>query len=168
MKRYKSMLFTVVFLCLFASTAYAENHWEWKFDQADGQATVGKMAHFSGRLLQNGQAPQQPLDIVITAFSKETGAIIFQTKTLSKTGAFQFLFQFYDGSPHQIRLEAFYHGQNQAIASVVKEVEVTAIEPPMDTKIKSFLFFMLVVFFAMMAGVALAKWRQKRWVNKMA
>src|SRR4051794_16010127 len=98
MKRFSILWLVAVFSFCFPLSAVAAEKWEWKWNERDQKATVGKMAVFSGQVLKNGGKPDEPLEIVMTAFSEENGAQIFQAKTMAEKGKFQFDFQFYDGS----------------------------------------------------------------------
>lgn len=166
MKRFRILGLAAVFFFCFPLIAGAAEKWEWKLDDQEQKAIVGKMARFSGKILENGKQPDEPLEIVITAFSKESGAPIFQTKSPAKGGEFQFYFQFYDGSPHELRLEAFLPGSQTPLAAVQTEMEVTAISPPRAVQAKAMVFLLLITFAGMMAGVGWALFRERKAVKR--
>lgn len=162
MRRCKWWFLILTVLWLLPAPAFAEEKWEWILDQWDAEATVGKMAGYQGKILVNGKQPDEPLKIVITAVSKESGTEIFQAETISKEGEFQYQIQFFDGSPHQVRLEAFRPGSETPMTVTQTAVDVTGIAPPGHVQIKTMVFLLLVTSAGMLAGVGVVKWKEKR------
>ncbi|SEN12688.1 hypothetical protein [Lihuaxuella thermophila] len=162
MKQFSGLGLAVIFFFCFPLIAGAAEKWEWQWDHREQRVVVGKMARFSGNILENGKQPDEPLEIVITAFSKESGAPIFRAKSPVEKGEFQFYFQFYDGSPHLVRLEAFRAESRTPLSTVETEVEVTAVSPPGAVQVKALAFLLLITFAGMMAGVGWVLFRERK------
>lgn len=77
---------------------------------------------------------------------------VFSTQLFGKEGSANLDFQFFDGAEHEIRVSA---SNAQGSIQLSRVVEVEAIHPSMETKIKTLFYFLLISFLGILIGFSL-------------
>ncbi|VAW15812.1 hypothetical protein MNBD_BACTEROID05-532 [hydrothermal vent metagenome] len=79
---------------------------------------------------------------------------VFSTVLFGKNGQANLNFQFFDGAEHEVRIIATNLLGSVSLARIV---EVEGIHPPISTKVKTTIYFTLIVFLGIIAGLRLQR-----------
>lgn len=124
---------------------------------------VGELTSLMARY-QNaeGQAQAARFHLEITQLEHEH--IVFMTDITSPDGIMHWQGQMFDGSPHRISVTALPLAKNDQtqLVKVERDVEVSGVEPPLRSVIKSFGLLMLVTAFALIMGILIGRFFPQR------
>ena len=113
-----------------------------------GAGKVGMLNDLTFSLKDAGGRPVPDTVFDVTLWHIEDDKPVFSGRLLGKEGSANLNFQFFDGAEHEVRVTA-RHAAGEV--RLKRAVEVEAIHPPMVIKIKTMVYFLLVVF----SGIAL-------------
>jgi hypothetical protein len=89
----------------------------------------------------------------------EHAKIVFTTDITAADGLMRWQGQMFDGSPHRISVTALPLAKDDTteLVRVERDLEVTGVEPPLRSVIKSFGLLMFVTAFALVSGLILGR-----------
>jgi hypothetical protein len=118
------------------------------------KAKVGQLVTLRGSLRQQGQLlPNQK--VRISFFHLEDEVVNFQTEFSTRSGEFVWRQQFFDGAPHRVEV-VFTAEEGGPERACHMNIEVEAVQPPLEVILRSLLFLVSVVAFFMAVGYVLA------------
>ncbi|MEH2163518.1 MAG: hypothetical protein V7K38_21400 [Nostoc sp.] len=123
----------------------------------DKNATVGKLANLTLQVKDSAGEPMEDVALEVKAIATEHNLTVFDYKGIpDEQGKLTWLEQFFDGSPHQIQVEATPLPESKrqfAPVKVAQEVEVEAIAPPIYIRLIGLFYFTAFVGIGMAIGL---------------
>lgn len=115
---------------------------------------VGELTALMARYRdQHGQAQAAQFHLEVMQLEHER--LVFSTDITASDGALRWQGQFFDGSTHRVSITAVPQRSQGKIgtAKVERDVDVSGVEPPLSSIIKSFGFLMFITALALLLGI---------------
>ncbi|ALS20548.1 hypothetical protein [Paenibacillus naphthalenovorans] len=151
-------LSSVLLMMLMSATVLA--HESQETHASEHHARVGQLFYLEGTFDHIGS---DPVEVRFQAVKLEDGAHILSLQNRSNDGSYKFGMQFFDGTEHEITVQAIHPANGSVLAEKKTTVGVEAFHPPMSVKIKTMIFLLATIAIGMAAGVGLsAIWKAQR------
>ena len=150
-RRYWFGICSVLWMTLMSTSVFA--HVSHETGPAEHHARVGQLFYSEGVFEQLGQVP---VEIRFQAVKLEDGASILSLQNRSGDGSYTFGVQFFDGTEHEITVQAIDPTNGSVLAEKKTTVGVEALHPPMSVKIKALTFLLAAMVLGMVAGAGLS------------
>ncbi|MBD2665568.1 hypothetical protein B6N60_05296 [Richelia sinica FACHB-800] len=135
--------------------------------EGDKDATVGQLANLTVQVKDTAtEKPIQDVALQVKAIALEHDITVFTyTGVPNSEGKLTWLEQFFDGSPHQIEVEATplpSSSRQFSTLKVAQEVEVEGIAPPIYIRLIGLFYFTIIVGMGMAIGMLIQQRRKPK------
>ncbi len=141
-----------------AAADHSDNNFNLSFAMNPDSGRVGEMNTLLFRATDNNGNLIPGTRFALKLWHIEDDKPVFRTTLFAPTGETSFIFQFFDGAEHEVRLEAV---NSVGKAGLMKVIEVEGIGPPMGVKVKTTFFLVFVVFIGSLIGLRIQSFRLK-------
>lgn len=136
----------------------SDNNFNLSFSMSPDSGRVGEMNTLLFKATDHNGNLIPETRFALKLWHIEDGKPVFRTAFFAPTGETSFIFQFFDGAKHEVRLEAV---NSVGKAVLMKVVEVEGIDPPMGVKVKTIFLLVFVVFIGSLIGLKIQSSRLK-------
>jgi hypothetical protein len=130
--------------------SYARKHKQ----QEGKKPEVGKITYIAAILMKNHKETNAAFNLKIIQTEKEK--IILELNSKNNNGSLYWGQQFYDGGPYRVEIHAQDLSTDASLQTSLV-TEVTGIEPPSESIVKSLLLLLLITTAGIPAGIFLGK-----------
>lgn len=127
-------------------------------DVVTPEPRVGELTEIIARY-QNAEGELQAARFHMEVKQLEHDHVVFSSDFTAPDGILHWNGQFFDGSPHRVSLTAkpLMEESQKDLVTIERDVDVTGVEPPLRSVIKSFGLLMIITALALILGLLLGR-----------
>jgi hypothetical protein len=128
-------------------------------DVVTPEPRVGELTEIIARY-QNAEGEHEGALFHMEVKQMEHDHVVFSSNFTAPDGVLHWQGQFFDGSPHRVSLTAkpLLEENQKDLVKIERDVDVTGVEPPLRSVIKSFGLLMLITALALILGLLLGRY----------